>query len=78
MNGVTEETADTEGFGNNHERVVITYGLVDFGGCADVDGTVAVVTDLAEGTDECFGTLNATCNGEAVSCELSADCSSCS
>lgn len=77
MDGVTEETADSEGFDNNHERKVITYDLAEFGNCINVDGTVAVVSDLAEGTDECFGTLNATCNDEAVSCEMSADCSSC-
>lgn len=77
MSGVTEETDDSEGFDNNHERRVITYNLAEFGNCIDVEGTVVVVSDLAEGTDECFGTLNANCNGEAVSCELSADCSSC-
>jgi hypothetical protein len=77
MDGVTEETADSEGFDNNYERVVIDYDLAAFGNCVDVKGTVAVVTDLAEGSDECLGTLNATCDGKAVSCELSADCSSC-
>jgi hypothetical protein len=77
MDGVTEETTDSEGFDNNHERRVITYDLAEFGNCINVEGTVAVVSDLAEGTDECSGTLNANCNGEAVSCELSADCSSC-
>lgn len=77
MDGITEETADSEGFDANHERKVITYELAEFGNCINVGGTVVVVSDLAEGNDECLGTLNATCNGEAVSCELSADCSSC-
>ena len=77
MNGITEETADAEGFDNSHERALITYSLSEFGNCTNVEGTAAVITDLAEGKDECIGSLNATCNGETVSCEFSADCSSC-
>lgn len=77
MSGITEETDDSEGFDDNHERRVITYDLAEFGDCINVGGTVVIVSDLAEGTDECLGNLNATCNGEAVSCKMSADCSSC-
>jgi len=77
VTGLIDETLDSSGLDNAQNKRTITYDLASFGSCTDVFGTVVVLLNDAEGTDECSGTIHATCNSEAVSCDVSADCSTC-
>jgi hypothetical protein len=77
MTGTIDETPDSAGFDSNLDNRKIVYDFVQFGDCADLTGTVIVTFNDAEGADVCSGTLIATCGGQAASCDMLPDCSSC-
>lgn len=77
MTGTVDETPDSGGFDSSLDNRSIVYDFTQFGDCTDLSGTVIVTFNDAEGADVCSGTLTATCNDQAASCDMLEDCSSC-
>lgn len=51
-----------------------TLDMSQFGECTNVEGTI---TDTGTTTENCTGTITATCAGQNVTCEMSTDCDTC-
>lgn len=70
-------TMNGEGTSEGSTEAVITVEMDTFGSCTGVSGETTIY-DINTDGETCSGTITATCNGEQVSCEQGADCSSCS